>query len=55
MGEEVVHVEKNVEELCAHAAVPKERVDRVVPAQQGIAVGQRLRGFVMCGDTVKDV
>jgi len=52
MGEEVVHIEQNVVELRAHAAVAKERVDRIVPAQQGVAVRQGLRRLVVRGHTV---
>ncbi len=47
LGQEVVHVEEDVEELGSHAAVAEERVDRVVPLQQRVAVGQRLRGLVV--------
>lgn len=47
MRHEVVHVEQDVEALSADAAVAEERVDRVVPAQQRVAVRQRLRGLVV--------
>ncbi len=54
MREEVVHVEEDVEELCAHAAVPEQRVDGVVPAQQSVAVGQRLGRLVVRSHTDKN-
>ncbi len=54
MGEEVVHIEQNVVKLRAHTAVAKERVDRIVPAQQGVAVRQGLRRLVVRSHTVDD-
>lgn len=42
-----MHVEQDVEELGAHAAVAEQRVDGVVPLQQSITVGQRLLRLVM--------
>lgn len=55
VGEEVVHVEQDVEELGAHAAVAEQRVDRVVPAQQRVAMGQRLRGLVVSSHTRHEI
>ena len=48
----MTHVEKQVEELGASAAVSEERVNAIEPSHDEDPALQRLFGFVVARDTV---